>query len=161
MTSLKRNSVKVQSSTNSSAFNRSEVAPVIVPRNNIRLEQSAESRKEGVAAHMPPQSLQLKTSDFRKFSNATGDPGRPTYSTESDIDVPKPAELSGIPERNIFPAIKNSAIGIAAPERNMKDDRHFASLKLEMNTTAEPLTRNQHENCAYALKHYLLLLFNL
>nr|GLL35810.1 katanin p80 WD40 repeat-containing subunit B1 homolog isoform X2 [Ipomoea trifida] len=131
MTSLKRNSVKVQSSTNSSAFNRSEVVPVIVQRNIIKLEQSAESRKEGVAAH---------------FSNATGDPGRPTYSTESDIDVPKPAELIGIPERNIFPAIKNSAIGIAAPERNMKDDRHFPSLKLEMNTTAEPLARNQHEN---------------
>lgn len=146
MTSLKRNSVKVQSSTNSSAFNRSEVVPVIVPRNIIKLEQSAESRKEGVAAHVPPQSLQLKTSDLRKFSNATGDPGRPTYSTESDIDVPKPAELIGIPERNIFPAIKNSAIGIAAPERNMKDDRHFPSLKLEMNTTAEPLARNQHEN---------------
>ncbi|CAH9088334.1 unnamed protein product [Cuscuta europaea] len=146
MPALKRNSTKVQLTSNASALNRSEVMPVIVPRNNLRLEQSAEPRKEGVAGHVPQQSLQFKTSDLRKFSNAAGEPGRQMYFAESDNDVPNPAELSGVSEKNIFATVKNSISGNSASERSIKDDKHLAPLKLEICSIAEPGARNQHEN---------------
>ncbi|VFQ69587.1 unnamed protein product [Cuscuta campestris] len=145
VTALKRNSTKLQLTTNSSALNRSDVVPVIVPRNSIRLEHPAESRK-GVSGLVPLQSLQLKTSDLHKFSNPAEEPRRQTCSVESNFDVPKPAELGGVSDRNIFATVKHSGIGNAASERNMKDDKNLASLKFEICTDVEPLARNQPES---------------
>ncbi|KAJ9691763.1 hypothetical protein PVL29_013836 [Vitis rotundifolia] len=84
-TAPKRISAKAHSTANVSAFNKSDVIPVIVPRTNMRLDQAAESRKEvGVSGRTVPFSLQSRTSDFRKSPNRRDELERPTVSVPSE-----------------------------------------------------------------------------
>ncbi|TMW98488.1 hypothetical protein EJD97_003963 [Solanum chilense] len=145
-TVLKRNSAKAQSTANSSIINRSEIIPVIVPRNNDRMEQASEPRKEGIATRAIQQSLQTKVSDLRKFPTLKEDLGRSNAVSQSDIEVPKAIEFSSIADKNIFPSVKCSILGAAATERNVKDDNSFVSTKPEMHSAPELLSRNQNEN---------------
>ncbi|RVW51236.1 Katanin p80 WD40 repeat-containing subunit B1-like [Vitis vinifera] len=139
-TAPKRISAKAHSTANVSAFNKSDVIPVIVPRTNVRLDQAAESRKEvGVSGRTIPFSLQSRTSDFRKSPNRRDELERPTVSVPSENAGSKATDLSTVADRNIFPAVKCSTPGISAAERNVKDDRCIGSGRQEMNSTMEPL----------------------
>lgn len=148
-TGLKRNSAKAQSAANSSIVNRSEVVPVIVPRNNDRMEQASEPRKEGFPTRALQQSLQTKVSDLRKFPTLKEDLVRSNAVSQSDIEVPKAIEFSSIADKNNFPSVKCSILGAAATERNVKDDTSLVSTKPEVHSAPELLSRNQNENCAY------------
>ncbi|KAL6970152.1 hypothetical protein U1Q18_029856 [Sarracenia purpurea var. burkii] len=143
-TILKRNAAKVQSAANDSFFSRSDIMPVVVPRNNERFEQAAESRK-GVTGRALPLSLQPKTSDFCKFSNVRDDLERPINSAHSEIDGFKATELRTLGDRKIFPAVKCSAAGVPEAEMNLKDGRWMVSGRLETNLTTEPLSSYQHD----------------
>uniref|UniRef100_A0A5B6ZJG2 Katanin p80 subunit C-terminal domain-containing protein n=1 Tax=Davidia involucrata TaxID=16924 RepID=A0A5B6ZJG2_DAVIN len=145
-TAPKRNMAKVNSTATASIFNRSDVIPVVVPRNNVRLEQTSESRKEGLAGRTMPLSLPSKTSDLRKFSNIRDDLESPIASVHSQAEGFKSTELSGVADRNIFPAAKSSNIGIPAAERNAKDDKCIVSGELDMNLMTEPVASYQHES---------------
>ncbi|KAK4360274.1 hypothetical protein RND71_019226 [Anisodus tanguticus] len=145
-TGLKRNSAKAQSAANSSILNRSEVIPVIVPRNNDRMEQASEPRKEGTATRAMQQSLQTKVSDLQKFPTLKEDVGRPNAVSQSDIEVPKAIEFNSIADKNNFPSVKCSILGAAATERNVKDDKSLVSTKPEAHSAPELLSRNQNEN---------------
>lgn len=146
-TAPKRISAKAHSTANVSAFNKSDVIPVIVPRTNVRLDQAAESRKEvGVSGRTIPFSLQSRTSDFRKSPNRRDELERPTVSVPSENAGSKATDLSTVADRNIFPAVKCSTPGISAAERNVKDDRCIGSGRQEMNSTMEPPPNYHHEN---------------
>uniref|UniRef100_A0A5B6ZMG8 Katanin p80 WD40 repeat-containing subunit B1 homolog n=1 Tax=Davidia involucrata TaxID=16924 RepID=A0A5B6ZMG8_DAVIN len=145
-TAPKRNMAKVNSTATASIFNRSDVIPVVVPRNNVRLEQTSESRKEGLAGRTMPLSLPSKTSDLRKFSNIRDDLESPIASVHSQAEGFKSTELSGVADRNIFPAAKSSNIGIPAAERNAKDDKCIVYGELDMNLMTEPVASYQHES---------------
>ncbi|KAK3004134.1 hypothetical protein RJ639_018988, partial [Escallonia herrerae] len=133
--SLERLSV----SQNSDPINKeSDVVPVVVPRNTPRLEQAAEARKEGVTGRIMPLSLHSKTPDLRKFSNIRDDLERPVASEQSEPEVSKATELSGV--GNNFSALKSSA-GFPAVERNVKDDKCSVSGKHLM---TESLASYQH-----------------
>lgn len=149
-TNPKRQAAKVQSTGNISVFNRSDVIPVVVPRNNPRPEQAAESRKEDVPVKTLPPHLQSKTSDLRKFINASDDLEWPNVSTQSYDEVPKAMDLS-ISDRNINTSIKSSISGVAAAERKAKDDKPLISRKVDTNATIDALARYQYENCMYPL----------
>ena len=152
-TAPKRISAKAHSTANVSAFNKSDVIPVIVPRTNVRLDQAAESRKEvGVSGRTIPFSLQSRTSDFRKSPNRRDELERPTVSVPSENAGSKATDLSTVADRNIFPAVKCSTPGISAAERNVKDDRCIGSGRQEMNSTMEPPPNYHHENC---MSHFL------
>ncbi|KAK4348173.1 hypothetical protein RND71_034512 [Anisodus tanguticus] len=145
-TGLKRNSAKAQSAANSSILNRSEIIPVIVPRNNDRMEQASEPRKEGATKRAMQQSLQTKVSDLLKFPTLKEDAGRPNDVSQSDIEVPKAIEFNSIADKNNFPSVKCSRLGAAATERNVKDDKCLVSTKPEAHSAPELLSRNQNEN---------------
>lgn len=159
-TAPRRNTAKIHSTANASSFNSSDVVPVIVPRNNARLEQAAELRREGLSGRMMSLSLQSKTSDFRKFSNTKDDTERPSVSGQSETEVLKATEFSGA-EGNIFPAVKTTCAGNPAVERNIKYDRSTNPAKRQMNLMTESSTSYLHESCTYriiisALSHYLI-----
>lgn len=145
-TGLKRNSAKAQSAANSSIVNRSEVIPIIVPRNNDRMEQVSEPRKEGVATRAMQQSLQTKVSDSRRFPTFKEDLGKPNAVSQFDIEVPKVIEFSSTADKNNFPSVIAVA---AATEKNVKDDKSLVSAKLETHSVPELFSGNQNENCAY------------
>ncbi|PHT26195.1 Katanin p80 WD40 repeat-containing subunit B1 [Capsicum baccatum] len=145
-TGLKRNPAKTQSAANSSIANRSEVLPVIVPRNNDRMEQASESRKEGITTRAMQQSLQTKVSDLRKFPMLKEDHGGSNAESESDIEVPKAIEFSSVADKNDFPSVKCSILGAAGIERNVEDDKSFVSTKPEALFGPELLSRNNNEN---------------
>lgn len=127
-----------------------------MPRNNDRMEQASEPRKEGTATRAIQQLSQTKVSDLRKFPTLKEDLGRSHAVSQSDIEVPKAIEFSSIADKNIFPSVKCSILGAAATERNVKDDNSFVSTKPEMHSAPELLSRNQNENCAYEfVSHFL------
>ncbi|KAK2986004.1 hypothetical protein RJ640_024400 [Escallonia rubra] len=134
----KRNASKILPAANISIFSRSDVVPVVVPRNTPRLEQAAEARKEGVTGRIMPLSLHSKTPDLRKFSNIRDDLERPVASEQSEPEVSKATELSGV--GNNFSALKSLA-GFPAVERNVKDDKCTVSGKHLM---TESLANYQH-----------------
>ncbi|KAJ0038418.1 hypothetical protein Pint_21929 [Pistacia integerrima] len=134
----KRNSTKVNSTSNVSILNKSDIVPVIVPRTNTRFEQAAESRKEvDIVGRTMPFSLQSKTADFRKFPNSGDEVDRPTLPVLSETTGPKASELSSVADRNTYPAVKGSVQGASAAERNMKDDRFVISGKSESMSMSE------------------------
>ncbi|KAK3004770.1 hypothetical protein RJ639_018305 [Escallonia herrerae] len=137
----KRNASKILPAANISIFSRSDVVPVVVPRNTPRLEQAAEARKEGVTGRIMPLSLHSKTPDLRKFSNIRDDLERPVASEQPEPEVSKATELSGV--GNNFSALKSSA-GFPAVERNVKDDKCSVSGKHLM---TESLASYQHGSC--------------
>ncbi|CAK9133729.1 unnamed protein product [Ilex paraguariensis] len=145
-TAPKRNIAKVHSTASASILNTSDVVPVIVPRNNARLEQAGESRKGGgvTGRMMPSLPLQTKPSDFRKFSTIRDDLERPITSTESENEVFKATELSGVADRKNFPAVKSSVVPVA--ERNVRDDRCIVSGKPQISILTEPRASFSHEN---------------
>ncbi|XP_057482021.1 katanin p80 WD40 repeat-containing subunit B1 homolog KTN80.4-like [Actinidia eriantha] len=149
---LKRNTAKIQSTANASFFNGSDAISV-VPRNNERLEQAAESRKEGVTGKMMPLPLQSKTSDFRKFSSVNDDLERPAASVHHETDGLKAAELCGV--TNIIyinpPALKRSAGGVPEAEMIVKENRCIVSGRLGMNLKQEPLASHGHDSSMYAI----------
>ncbi|KAK4423320.1 Katanin p80 WD40 repeat-containing subunit B1 [Sesamum alatum] len=142
-TNPKRQAAKGQSTASISVFNRSDVIPVFVPRNNQRLEQAAESRKEDV----PVKIYQSKASDLRKFMNARDDFERPVVSAQSDNELAKATDFS-VPDR-IGTSVKSSVGGVAAAERKSKDDKPMISRKVDTNATIDALARYQHESCTY------------
>jgi katanin p80 WD40 repeat-containing subunit B1 len=50
-------------------------------------------------------------------------------------------------DRNITPAVKASIHGISTAERNIGDDRSMGSGNYESDSTTEPPTSYQEENC--------------
>ncbi|KAL8535764.1 hypothetical protein ACS0TY_011417 [Phlomoides rotata] len=140
----KRLAGRVHSTGSISMFNRSDVIPVVVPRNNPKPELAAESRKEDVPVKSISH-LQSKTSDFRKFVNARDDLERPNVSTQSDDEVPKAMDIS-ISDRSISTSIKSSISGVSAFERKAKDDKSLISRKNDTNATIDALARYQHES---------------
>lgn len=148
----KRISAKVHSTANASSFNKSDVIPVIVPRTSVRLDQAAESRKEvGVSGRTISFSSQSRTSDFQKSLNRRDELERPTVSVPSENAGSKATDLNTVADRSIFPAVKSSAPGIFASERNVKDDRCIGSGRQEMNSMMEPPLNYHHENCMFHL----------
>ncbi|XP_059308902.1 katanin p80 WD40 repeat-containing subunit B1 homolog KTN80.4-like isoform X1 [Lycium ferocissimum] len=144
-TGVKRNSAKTQSTENASVVNKSEIVPVLVPRNNERMELASECRKGGVVGREMPQRLQPKVSDW-KSSTPNEDLGRPTAAPQSEVEVPKAFESSNAGDRNIFPSVNCSTFGTAATDRNVNDDKNLVSTKLEINTAPESLSRHQIED---------------
>ncbi|KAL0326774.1 UNVERIFIED_CONTAM: Katanin p80 WD40 repeat-containing subunit B1 [Sesamum angustifolium] len=143
-TNPKRQAAKVQSTASISVFNRSDVIPVVVPRNSQRLEQASESRKEDVPIKTVPLSYQSK-SELRKFINARDDLDRPVVSAQSDNELPKVTDFS-VPDRIIGTSVKGSVSGVAAAERKSKDDKPMISRKVDTNATIDALARYQHES---------------
>ncbi|KAM7463232.1 hypothetical protein LguiA_031353 [Lonicera macranthoides] len=125
-TAPRRTATKIHSTANTSIFNMSDVAPVVVPRdNNARLEHAAEIRK-GLAARTMPLSLQSKASDFRKISDVIDELERPNGSEQGEAF--KATESSGDADRNI------------------KDNRIVVSGKLKPNVMMESNDSYQHQS---------------
>lgn len=140
----KRQAAKAQSTANI-LFNRSDVMPVIVPRNNPRAEQATEFRKEDAPVKAAPLHLQSKTSDARKIINTRDVLERTNISTQSDNELPKSMD-SNFPDRTFSASVKNSISGLAA-DRKARDDKPMISRRADTNAAIDTLARYQHESC--------------
>ncbi|KAL3830728.1 hypothetical protein ACJIZ3_019530 [Penstemon smallii] len=140
----KRQSAKVQSSSSISVFNRSDMVPVIVPRNNPKVEQVAESRKEGVQMKTVPLPLQSKTSDLRKYMNVRDNVEMSNVPAQSDTEFRNAMDLSAS-DRSIS-AVTSSVVGVAAAERKAKDDKLLSSGKVNTSAAFDNLARYQNES---------------
>ncbi|KAL3502377.1 hypothetical protein ACH5RR_036826 [Cinchona calisaya] len=118
----KRNSVKVESLGSTSIISRSDVIPVVVPRNNLRFDQAAESKKEGIIGRTMPLSLQSRGPDIRNSSNIRDDLERPTASSQPEIEVSKATELSGVTDKKNIPT-DETRVSNANRESNKTDGR--------------------------------------
>lgn len=103
---------------NTSLFSRSDIIPVVVPRNNSRLELSVESRKEGIVGRTMPPSFQSRASDIRKFSNAKDELERSVASAPSEIAAPMAKEMTELADRVILPLGKSFFVGFCFLWRN-------------------------------------------
>ncbi|XP_073316380.1 katanin p80 WD40 repeat-containing subunit B1 homolog KTN80.4-like isoform X1 [Primulina huaijiensis] len=140
----KRQTAKVQSIANIPMLNKSDVIPVLVPRNNPRVEQGTESRKEGGSVKTLPLPVQSKTPDLRKFSNVR-DNLEMLHSSQPDNELPKAMDFS-VPDRNIITGVKSSITVVAAAERKGKDDKHINSGIFGTNANTDAQSTYQHES---------------
>lgn len=129
----KRSVAKNQSTQNVSSFNRLDVAPVIVPRNNMRSEQGVDIRREGISGRVMPTMVLSKTSDSRKFSNVK-DEGEKAGSSVSDVSD---SESSRVADRSGFTSMKDSSFVIPAKDTSFEDERSSVSGKVEQNVVTE------------------------
>ncbi|KAK4484118.1 hypothetical protein RD792_011348 [Penstemon davidsonii] len=144
----KRQSAKVQSSSSISVFNRSDMIPVIVPRNNPRVEQVAESRKEGVQMKTVPLPLQSKTSDLRKYMNVRDNLEMSNVPAQSDTEFRNAMDLSASDRSTT--AVTSSVVGAAAAEKKAKDDKLLISGKVNTSAAFDNLARYQNESYQFS-----------
>nr|GEU51381.1 katanin p80 WD40 repeat-containing subunit B1 homolog isoform X1 [Tanacetum cinerariifolium] len=96
----KRSYTKSQPTQRVSSFNRVDVAPVIVPRNNLRPEQALDSMGEGIYGRITPTMPVSDVSDN---------------------------ESSRVADRNTFTSMKSSDFEIPAKGPNIEDDKYVVS----------------------------------
>ncbi|KAL8153847.1 hypothetical protein V2J09_011607 [Rumex salicifolius] len=127
--SMRRNAGRSQITSNGTTYSKSDVVPVVVPRNDPRLEEPAETRKEIFARRTIPISSISKSTSFRRPSSA---------SDESDGEsmAVKPLEGGGVANRNIMRSVRNLSIS--------PDDRSIG-LKNENRSSVEPNAGLRHD----------------
>ncbi|KNA18334.1 hypothetical protein SOVF_071810 [Spinacia oleracea] len=130
----KRNSSKAQSTPNASINSKPDVAPIIVPRDDIRQEQ-AEFKREMFSRRAIPHPSQSKPSESRRFSSAREECDGPNITVQPETTAVKAPEMSGVANRSILPAVRNLNISLPVAERNLKEDRCIGSMKLESNSS--------------------------
>ncbi|KAL1556481.1 katanin p80 WD40 repeat-containing subunit B1 KTN80.4-like [Salvia divinorum] len=145
-TNPKRQAPKPQSVANT-LFNRSDVIPVIVQRNNSRAEQVTEFRKEDAPVKVVPLHLQTKTSDVRKIINTRDILERTNVPTQFDNEPPKSMD-SNVPDKPCSTSVKNSIGGLVA-DRKARDDKPMISRRVDTNAAIDTLARYQHESYEY------------
>ncbi|XP_042507277.1 katanin p80 WD40 repeat-containing subunit B1 homolog KTN80.4-like isoform X2 [Macadamia integrifolia] len=143
---LKRGVAKSHSTANHTVFNKSDVLPIIVPRNNVRLEQASDSRKEITAAgRTSPFSMQARVSDFQKLSNIRDDQEKSNVPVHSGSMGYRTTELNEVTDQNFLPTVESLNPEISTQERNVMDagcpgpGKHGVS-------SSEPSAGYQHEN---------------
>ncbi|KAG9137363.1 hypothetical protein Leryth_017702 [Lithospermum erythrorhizon] len=144
---------KVQSTINASVFSRSDDLPVIVPRHDLRSEQAAESRKEGIVGRTMPMSLQSKMTDFQRFSNAGDDSNLPITSTTYEMEVPKSSESAEFADNAEVPTVKIATAGMAVSDRSVKEDRRLGSGRIEIYVKPDSATRFPQEYDNFGHNH--------
>ncbi|KAL8201439.1 hypothetical protein R6Q57_012778 [Mikania cordata] len=127
----KRNVTKNQLTQNVSTFSRLDVAPVIVPRNNVDL------RKDGISGRVTPTILLSKTSDSRKFTNIKDEAEKPLSSVQPVSDA-SDFETSRVADRNNFTSMKNLAFEIPAKDSSFEDDRSHQNAENESIPSYQP-----------------------
>nr|XP_017216836.1 PREDICTED: katanin p80 WD40 repeat-containing subunit B1 homolog [Daucus carota subsp. sativus] len=148
-TAPERNLPKIHATPNTSFVNKSDVASVMVPKNDSRVEQIAELRQEGVSAKLTALALQSRSSDFRKYSSTTDDLGRASVSGQSETEVFHTNGLSGS-SSSTSPAVQTSSIRTYAVERNVKDIRSTVPAKFQMKPAPEPPSSHRHDDVTRA-----------
>ncbi|KAF6153436.1 hypothetical protein GIB67_003626 [Kingdonia uniflora] len=115
----KRNSLRAQSTTNVQIMSETDVIPVIVPRTSLRVQQTADNRRE--AGRTTPFFIQSKVTDFRKLSHSRDDAGRPNNSAHSRNMGCRANESSEISNQSFISAV--DGYNVPNPgERNVTDD---------------------------------------
>ncbi|XP_071692470.1 katanin p80 WD40 repeat-containing subunit B1 homolog KTN80.3-like [Rutidosis leptorrhynchoides] len=125
----KRNATKSQPTQIMSTFNRLDVAPVVVPRNNLDL------KREGVSGRVTPTMVLSKSPDSRKFLNIKDEADKSLSSVNNVSDV----ESSRVAERNAFTSTKGLAFEIPAKETSFEEN------KLQQNLVTESGSNYQTE----------------
>ncbi|KAI4384317.1 hypothetical protein MLD38_002488 [Melastoma candidum] len=132
-TAPKRNVGKAHSTIGIPSFEKSDIVPVVVPRNDARAEVAVESRKDvGLASRTMPFSLQSKTIELRGSSDGRGDLDQPTISAQ-----PEAASPGGIVNRNLFPVVRVPTQGFSVSERSSREDSSTSLSKHETNSETE------------------------
>ncbi|CAM8921101.1 unnamed protein product [Rhodiola kirilowii] len=140
VTAPKRISLKA-SSASAVLFNKSDIVPVIVPRNNLRTEQAIETRKE-ITVVEKAMPWQPKSTDFQRHKINRNEPDVSTVLVQAENDCPKAYEVRTVNDRKISATVKSSAI--CSSDRNVKDDR-FNVFKQDASSISEPPVMFQHQ----------------
>ncbi|CAO2822665.1 unnamed protein product [Amaranthus hypochondriacus] len=135
---LKRISSKSQSTTMVSTNNKADVTPIIVPRDDVKLEQ-ADFKREVFSRKTVPHSSQPKPIEPRRLSNANEKCDRPTITLQPEITAVKAPESSGIANKSILPAVRNLNINLSGVERNLKEEKFVGSMIRQSDSSSQPL----------------------
>ncbi|XP_042490922.1 katanin p80 WD40 repeat-containing subunit B1 homolog KTN80.4-like, partial [Macadamia integrifolia] len=156
---LKRSIAKSHSTSSHPVFNKSDVIPVIVPRNNVRVEQASDSKREIAAAgRTTPFFMQARVTDLRKLSNNRVDQERPNISAHSLSIYYKSTELNEVIDQNFLPAVEGLNPVITTAERDLKDARCLGPGKRGMSLSTEPsaddaqVHKVNREDCSFDIQ---------
>ncbi|KAL9244217.1 hypothetical protein vseg_018019 [Gypsophila vaccaria] len=146
----KRSSSRTQSNANASAYNRYDILPVIVPRNDNRSEQP-EVKREVFSRRTTVHPLQSKCSDSRRFPNASDEVDGPTITIQSEnTGVKELPESNAVSNKIVLPAFRSLNLNVAE-RNNMKDDKCTGTMKIENNSSCQTLASSPHESCEIRL----------
>lgn len=134
-----KRTTRAHSAVNVPTFNKSDVAPVIVPRNDLRSEVSVESRKEvDLASRTMPFSLQSKAMEARKLSNGRDETDQPSVSGQSDGLSPNSGGPANFPSRSSVSTVRGPFPRYSSAERKTKDESSTVSGKHDIGPVVEP-----------------------
>ncbi|XP_073526435.1 uncharacterized protein [Phyllobates terribilis] len=135
--SMRRNAGRSQIASNNgvTTYSKSDIVPVVVPRNDPRLEEASEARKEIFGRRTIPISSVSKSSSFRRPSSASDE-------SEGESVAVKPLEGGGVANRNIMRSVRNLSIS--------PDDRSLG-LKNENRSSSEPNSGPRHGNYEFRM----------
>ncbi|KAH7692227.1 Katanin p80 WD40 repeat-containing subunit B1 protein [Dioscorea alata] len=141
-TTLKRSSSKGHGTANVQNFNKSDVTPVIVPRNSFRSEVVPDAKRE-TGGRISVCNVQPKLPDFRKSANTRDDPSREGVSVPPVSIGNKNIEVGS--QDSIFAASVGSQ-PVSSTERNFADGRCLGVGKSEGNLLMQRSPTYRHEN---------------
>lgn len=139
----KRNSSKTQSMTNASINSKPDVVPIIVPRDESRLEQ-AEYKRDVFSRRTIPHPSQSKPTELRRFSSASEESDGPNVTVQPEIASVKAPEMSGVANKSMH-AVRNLNISLPVAERNLREDRCVGS-KVESKSSLQPISSSPLDN---------------
>ncbi|XP_074308103.1 katanin p80 WD40 repeat-containing subunit B1 homolog KTN80.3-like isoform X2 [Silene latifolia] len=140
----KRSSSRTQSTANASTYNKYDILPIIVPRNDARSEQP-EIKREVFSRRTALHPVQSKYSDTRRFSHATEEAEGPVTAVQSETTGVKEPESNGAANKIVLPAFRNLNLNVAE-RNNMKDEKCTGLMKAENNSSIQTLASSQHES---------------
>ncbi|KAJ0963963.1 hypothetical protein J5N97_029085 [Dioscorea zingiberensis] len=141
-TTLKRSSSKNHGIANLQSSNKSEVTPVIVPRNSFRSEVATDTKKD-TGGRVSVYSVQSKLTDFRKSSNTRDD------SSREDVSIPSVSIGNKKIEVGSQDSISTAKMGnqpVSHTERNLADVRCVGAGNAEGNLPMQRSPSYRHEN---------------
>lgn len=142
----KRNSIRTQSTANASTYSKSDIVPIIVPRNDVKLEQAAEFKREVLPRRNVPHPSQSRPTDSRRFSNASEEYDGTPICVQTKPACVKASELGGVVNKSVLSSARSLNTSLPVAEHNLKDDNKcIGSMKVENNSSLQLLGGHQHE----------------
>ncbi|KAH9616193.1 hypothetical protein KSS87_018482 [Heliosperma pusillum] len=140
----KRSSSRTQSTANASTYNKYDILPIIVPRNDARPEQP-EVKREVFSRRTALHPAQSKYSDTRRFSHVSDEADGPIITVQSETTGVKEPESNGAANKIVLPAFRNLNLNLAE-RNNMKDEKCTGLMKVENNSSIQTIASSQHES---------------
>ncbi|XP_074581358.1 katanin p80 WD40 repeat-containing subunit B1 homolog KTN80.3-like [Curcuma longa] len=145
-TTVKRSSSKSNVTTSFQAINKTNIIPVIVPRNSPRPELSSDSSKATEVGRTIQSNIQSKFSSFRNVSNGREDSDKEDVSKSGFVASRNTEQIELLGQNAISSDIPVTQAMTVAGSNNSDDVRRVTAARVRTNLFRESAANYDQEN---------------